>query len=277
MHDIRAIRTDPAVFDAGLARRALPPRAAELIALDERRRALATEEQTAQARRNEASKEIGQAKARKDEARASALLAEPARAAACGDDVNGERIACSCGDTIVSDTRLRADDPVVVERCRTDGLIVRAPAGALTLRLDLGGRVLTGDGLGTGIRVLSGGSRGAVIIGGVYDNSLQLHQFGFKDGAFWSHHDINLIQTKNKAFRPCDVRIGPDGAVYFADWYNVIVGHYQASYRHPDRDLVHGRIWRVVRKGRPLVQPVALAGADLATLFEQLEIGRAHV
>ena len=95
---------------------------------------------------------------------------EPARAAACGDDVNGERIACSCGDTIVSDTRLRADDTVVVERCRTDGLIVRAPAGALTLRLDLGGRVLTGDGLGTGIRVLSGGSRGAVIIGGDVGN-----------------------------------------------------------------------------------------------------------
>ena len=56
MHDIRAIRTDPAAYDAGLARRGLPARAAELIALDERRRALATEAQTAQARRNEASK-----------------------------------------------------------------------------------------------------------------------------------------------------------------------------------------------------------------------------
>ncbi len=113
--------------------------------------------------------------------------------------------------------------------------------------------------------------QGAVVIGGVYDNTLQLHQFGLKDGAFWSRHDINIIQTKNKAFRPCDVRLGPDGAVYFADWYNLIVGHYQASYRHPDRDLVHGRIWRVVRKDRPLVQPAALAGASLTTLFEQLD------
>lgn len=113
--------------------------------------------------------------------------------------------------------------------------------------------------------------QGSVVIGGVYDNTLQLHQFGLKDGAYWSRHDINIIQTKNKAFRPCDVRLGPDGAVYFADWYNLIVGHYQASYRHPDRDLVHGRIWRVVRKDRPLVQPAALAGASLTTLFEQLD------
>ena len=113
--------------------------------------------------------------------------------------------------------------------------------------------------------------QGAVIIGGVYDNTLQLHQFGFKDGAYWSQQDVNLIQTKNKAFRPCDVRLGPDGAVYFADWYNLIVGHYQASYRHPDRDLVHGRIWRVVRKDRPLVQPASLAGAKLPALFEQLD------
>src|SRR4051812_48160714 len=78
MHDIRAIRTDPAAFDAGLARRGLPARANELIALDERRRALATEAQTAQARRNDASKSIGQAKAQGDEARAAALMAEVA-------------------------------------------------------------------------------------------------------------------------------------------------------------------------------------------------------
>ena len=78
MHDIRAIRTDPAAFDAGLARRGLPARANELIALDERRRALATEAQTAQARRNDASKAIGQAKAKGDDATAATLMAEVA-------------------------------------------------------------------------------------------------------------------------------------------------------------------------------------------------------
>lgn len=76
MHDIRLIRENPAAFDAALARRGAAPCAAELIALDERRRAVATEAQTAQARRNEASKAIGAAKASKDEATATALMAE---------------------------------------------------------------------------------------------------------------------------------------------------------------------------------------------------------
>lgn len=67
MHDIRSIRDDPEAFDRGLARRGLAPLSAELLALDERRRALITEAQAVQARRNEASKAIGAAKARRDD------------------------------------------------------------------------------------------------------------------------------------------------------------------------------------------------------------------
>ncbi|MHA6720286.1 serine--tRNA ligase [Sphingomonas sp. RS6] len=67
MHDIRFIREHPAAFDQGLAKRGLGPASAELLALDERRRALITEAQSAQARRNEASKAIGAAKARRDD------------------------------------------------------------------------------------------------------------------------------------------------------------------------------------------------------------------
>lgn len=78
MHDIRFIRDDAAAFDAGLARRGLAPQASDLLALDERRRALMTEAQVAQARRNEASKAIGAARAAGDEATATALMAEVA-------------------------------------------------------------------------------------------------------------------------------------------------------------------------------------------------------
>ncbi|MDB5717013.1 MAG: serine--tRNA ligase [Sphingomonas bacterium] len=78
MHDISLIRDDPAAFDAGLARRGQPPRAAALLAIDERRRATATALQVAQMRRNEASKAIGQAKAKRDDATAEALMAEVA-------------------------------------------------------------------------------------------------------------------------------------------------------------------------------------------------------
>jgi seryl-tRNA synthetase len=78
MHDIRLIRDDPQGFDAALARRGVEPQSAALLALDERRRAVITELQTGQARRNEASKAIGAAKAQRDEATASALMAEVA-------------------------------------------------------------------------------------------------------------------------------------------------------------------------------------------------------
>jgi seryl-tRNA synthetase len=76
MHDIKWIREDPKAFDRGLARRGLEPAAERLLAIDERRRALIQKLETAQARRNSASKEIGQAKAKKDEATAQALMAE---------------------------------------------------------------------------------------------------------------------------------------------------------------------------------------------------------
>jgi len=78
MHDIRTIREDPAAFDAGLARRRLPPRSAELMALDDARRAAVAAAQGAQTRRNELSKAVGQAKAARDEARAAELMAEVA-------------------------------------------------------------------------------------------------------------------------------------------------------------------------------------------------------
>jgi seryl-tRNA synthetase len=78
MHDIRFIRENPDEFDRGLARRGLAPEAQRLIALDEKRRAMILELETAQARRNAASKEIGEAKKNKDEAKAQGLLAEVA-------------------------------------------------------------------------------------------------------------------------------------------------------------------------------------------------------
>jgi seryl-tRNA synthetase len=76
MHDIRFIRDNPEEFDRGLERRGLAPQAKRLIALDEERRAKILALETAQARRNAASKEIGEAKKNKDEEKAKGLLAE---------------------------------------------------------------------------------------------------------------------------------------------------------------------------------------------------------
>ena len=81
MHDIKAIREEPDVFTAGLKRRGFSDASeltSRLLARDKELRDLLTRLQQAQARRNEASKLIGQAKAKKDEAQAAALLAEVA-------------------------------------------------------------------------------------------------------------------------------------------------------------------------------------------------------
>ena len=79
MHDLKYIRENPKDFDAALIRRGAAPVAASILALDENRRAILTEMQNAQARRNEASTAIGAAMARGDTATAEALKAEVAR------------------------------------------------------------------------------------------------------------------------------------------------------------------------------------------------------
>src|SRR6185295_2893135 len=80
-----------------------------------------------------------------------------------------------------------------------------------------------------------------------------------------------LIVSSSPVFRAVDVRVGPDGAIYIADWYNPIIGHYQASFRHPDRDKAHGRIWRVTAKGKAPVKAPNLAAMTTPELLEQLK------
>ena len=91
----------------------------------------------------------------------------PALAKACGDDLDGQRVACSCGDVVVASVTLRDDDPVVADApCLHNGLTIRAPRGAGAVTLDLGGNSLLGAGLGTGVNVVSGGAGGALVRGG---------------------------------------------------------------------------------------------------------------
>jgi seryl-tRNA synthetase len=79
MHDIKWIRENPESFDAALKRRGLAPLSPSLLAIDEKRRAAILSSEQTLARRNAASKEIGEAKKTKDEARAAALMEEVAR------------------------------------------------------------------------------------------------------------------------------------------------------------------------------------------------------
>src|SRR5690606_13713432 len=78
MHDIRAIRENPDLYDAAWARRGLPPMAKKIVELDAKLRTASTAKQEAEAQRNAASKAIGAAKAKKDEAEASRLMEQVA-------------------------------------------------------------------------------------------------------------------------------------------------------------------------------------------------------
>jgi putative heme-binding domain-containing protein len=93
-----------------------------------------------------------------------------------------------------------------------------------------------------------------------------------EDGAgFASREQTEVIKTNHVAFRPIDVKMGPDGAIYIADWYNPIIQHGEVDFRDPRRDHTHGRIWRVTAKGRPLVERPQLVDASNAKLLEALK------
>ncbi len=79
-----------------------------------------------------------------------------------------------------------------------------------------------------------------------------------------------LVKSKHPNFRPIDVKMGPDGAIYVADWYNPIINHAQHDFRDPRRDDNRGRIWRITAKGRPLVPRPQIAGAPIPTLVDFL-------
>jgi putative heme-binding domain-containing protein len=93
-----------------------------------------------------------------------------------------------------------------------------------------------------------------------------------EDGAgFTAQEKAELIKTTHAAFRPVDVKMGPDGAIYIADWYNPIIQHGEVDFRDPRRDLTHGRIWRVTAKGRPLVERPSLTKATVEALLDALK------
>ncbi len=78
-----------------------------------------------------------------------------------------------------------------------------------------------------------------------------------------------ILSSTDPNFRPVDVKTGPDGALYFIDWQNPIIGHMQHNLRDPSRDRTHGRVYRVTHTGRgiPMRPPlVGLPAADLLSV-----------
>jgi len=82
---------------------------------------------------------------------------------------------------------------------------------------------------------------------------------------------FDLVKSTDKHFRPVDPQIGPDGALWFGDWANPLIGHMQYSQRDPNRDKKHGRIYRLVNTAKPLVTPETQAGKPVAEVLEHLK------
>ncbi|MDF1826543.1 MAG: c-type cytochrome [Verrucomicrobiales bacterium] len=92
-----------------------------------------------------------------------------------------------------------------------------------------------------------------ILVSGYYANRVTAFPL-IEEGAGYARVEpVELLASKHSSFRPVETRIGPDGAIYVADWFNPVIGHYQASLRHPDRDKEHGRVWRLTAKGRELI------------------------
>ena len=71
-----------------------------------------------------------------------------------------------------------------------------------------------------------------------------------RGGAYWKLEQLpDLITCDDPFFRPVGLTNGPDGCIYFVDWYNKIISHNEVPRTHPDRDKTRGRIWRVKPKG----------------------------
>lgn len=121
-----------------------------------------------------------------------------------------------------------------------------------------------------GTRAMPNDIQGCALIGGYFGAVVELHRLEDAGSGFKSKQLPRLVTSSNSSFRPVDVSVGPDGALYAADWFNPVIGHYQASYADPMRDRTHGRIWRVTAKGRAPIKQPNLAAMTPAQLLEQL-------
>src|SRR5436853_507403 len=92
--------------------------------------------------------------------------------------------------------------------------------------------------------------RGRMVLGDVVNNCINLFDIDRQGGTYTARqHKDDFLRSDDPWFRPVDIKLGPDGALYVADFYNRIIGHYEVPLDHPGRDRTSGRIWRIVYTG----------------------------
>jgi len=89
------------------------------------------------------------------------------------------------------------------------------------------------------------------------------HKVNYNGAEITAEEIEPILVSSDPTFRPTDIEVGVDGALYVSDWCNVLIGHMQHNMRDPNRDHAHGRIYRVTYKGRPLLKPVKMKGKPI--------------
>ncbi len=93
-----------------------------------------------------------------------------------------------------------------------------------------------------------------------------------ENGASYVGEELEpIVYSSDPNFRPVDIEVGPDGAIYFCDWHNPLIGHMQHHIRDPNRDKTHGRVYRITYRGRPLLKPKPIAGQPIEALLDLLK------
>lgn len=114
--------------------------------------------------------------------------------------------------------------------------------------------------------------QGNLLVGNVIGFQGILRYKVFDKGAsFSATEEEPILSSSDPNFRPADMEIGPDGALYFTDWHNPIIGHMQHNLRDPSRGRTWGRVYRVTAEGRPLLKPAKIAAEPVDKLLDLLK------
>lgn len=92
--------------------------------------------------------------------------------------------------------------------------------------------------------------RGSLFVGNVMTSRVHRDSLVYRGSTVEANEEADFLTCDDPWFRPVDIRFGPDGALYIADFYNRIIGHYEVPLDHPGRDRTRGRIWRVTYNGK---------------------------
>jgi len=90
----------------------------------------------------------------------------------------------------------------------------------------------------------------------------------------------DFVQSGDEWFRPVALRLGPDGCLYFVDWYNKIISHNEVPRNHPERDKKRGRLWRVKHQDQkpfPIPDFNKLSGAELLAKLGGESLSQSHL